>query len=244
MFFFAFFWAFFASSLTPPTEIGNIWPPKGINTFNALEVPLVNTLILLSSGASVTYAHHAIAAGLKTDAVFGLILTVFLAFIFTISCSKDDPDAVNEQEFISNVILTIESADGTSQTVDWDLSEMNSQTINLKVNTDHNVGIRFINSSDPNDIEDLTLEVIAEADEHQVFYEFADVSVNVTSASNDTKDGGRGVLLNSVWNASSIGTGLVRVYLIHEPTNFNATTRDGLGGNNDVAIDIPVSIVE
>jgi heme/copper-type cytochrome/quinol oxidase subunit 3 len=41
-------------------------------------------LILLCSGATVTYAHHAIAAGLKTDAVFGLILTVFLAFIFTL----------------------------------------------------------------------------------------------------------------------------------------------------------------
>ena len=181
---------------------------------------------------------------MKLYTKFSKAKILFLAFIFTISCSKDDPDAVNEQEFISNVLMTIDSADGTSQTVDWDLSEMNSQTINLKVNTDHNVGIRFINSSDPNDIEDVTLEVIEEADEHQVFFEFADISVNVTSASNDTKDGSRGVLLNSVWNASSTGTGLVRVYLIHQPTNFNATTREGMGGFNDVAIDIPVSIVE
>ena len=169
---------------------------------------------------------------------------LFLAFIFTISCSKDDPDAVNEQEFISNVLMTIDSADGTSQTIDWDLSEMNSQTISLKVNTDHTVGLRFINSSDPTDVEEVTLEIIDEADEHQVFFEFADVSVNVTSASNDTKVGSRGVLLNSVWNASSTGTGLVRVYLIHQPTNFNATTREGFGGYNDVSIDIPVSIVE
>ena len=169
---------------------------------------------------------------------------LFLAFIFTISCSKDDPDAVNEQEFISNVLMTIDSADGTSQTIDWDLSEINSQTISLKVNTDHTVGLRFINSSDPTDVEEVTLEIIDEADEHQVFFEFADVSVNVTSASNDTKVGSRGVLLNSVWNASSTGTGLVRVYLIHQPTNFNATTREGMGGFNDVAIDIPVSIVE
>ena len=44
----------------------------------------------------------------------------FLAFLFIVSCSKDDPDAVNEQEFISNVLMTIESVDGTSQTVDWD----------------------------------------------------------------------------------------------------------------------------
>lgn len=83
MFFFAFFWAFFASSLTPTIEIGNIWPPKGIVTFNAFEVPLVNTLILLCSGATITYAHHAIAAGNKQDAVWGLILTILLAVIFT-----------------------------------------------------------------------------------------------------------------------------------------------------------------
>tara|TARA_S200000501_G_scaffold369898_1_gene410157 strand:+ start:552 stop:1100 length:549 start_codon:yes stop_codon:yes gene_type:complete len=171
-------------------------------------------------------------------------IILFLAFVFLISCSKDDPDAVNEEEFISNVLMTIESADGTSQTVDWDLSEMNTQTINLKMNTDHNVGIRFIDSSNPTDVVEITLEIIEEADEHQVFFEFADVSVDVTSASNDTKDGSRGVLLNSVWNASSTGTGLVRVYLIHQPTNFNATTREGMGGFNDVAIDIPVSIIE
>jgi len=83
MFFFAFFWAFFAASLTPTIEIGNIWPPKGIPTFNAFEVPLVNTLILLCSGATVTYAHHAITAGKKLDAVWGLILTIILALIFT-----------------------------------------------------------------------------------------------------------------------------------------------------------------
>jgi cytochrome c oxidase subunit 3 len=46
-------------------------------------VPLLNTLILLCSGATVTYAHHAITAGSKTEAVFGLVLTVILAIIFT-----------------------------------------------------------------------------------------------------------------------------------------------------------------
>ena len=74
---------FFAASLSPTNEIGNIWPPKGINTFNPLEVPLVNTLILLCSGATVTYTHHAITAGLKLEAVWGLVLTIFLAIIFT-----------------------------------------------------------------------------------------------------------------------------------------------------------------
>ena len=69
MFFVALFWAFFAASLSPTIEINNIWPPKEINTFNPLGVPLVNTLILLCSGATVTYTHHAITAGLKLEAV-------------------------------------------------------------------------------------------------------------------------------------------------------------------------------
>jgi len=83
MFFFAFFWAFFAAALAPVIEIGSIWPPKGIEVFNPLEVPLLNTLILLTSGATVTYAHHAITAGSKTEAVFGLFLTIVLAAVFT-----------------------------------------------------------------------------------------------------------------------------------------------------------------
>ena len=116
------------------------------------------------------------------------------------------------------------------------------ETINLKANTNYSVGLTFENRSDPTDIEDITQEIIEEADEHQVFFEFADVSVNVTSANNDTKVGSRGILLKSVWNASSTGSGIVRVYLIHQPTNFNATTREAFGGFNDVSIDIPVSI--
>lgn len=165
-----------------------------------------------------------------------------LLTIFIYSCSKDDPDAINEQEFISNVVISVTSPDGSLQTIDWDLSETNMETINLKVNSNYNVGLSFENRSDPTDIEDVTLEIIDEADEHQVFFEFADVSIDVTSASDDTKDGSRGVLIKSVWNASSTGSGVVRVYLIHQPTNFNATTREGLGGFNDVAIDIPVTI--
>ena len=83
MFFFAFFWAFFAAALAPVIELGSIWPPKGIDSFDPIEVPLLNTLLLLCSGATVTYAHHAITAGNKIEAVFGLVLTIILAAIFT-----------------------------------------------------------------------------------------------------------------------------------------------------------------
>lgn len=83
MFFFAFFWAFFAASLAPTIEIGTIWPPKGIEAFDPKAIPLLNTLLLLCSGATVTYSHHAITAGNKIEAVWGLVLTVILAVLFT-----------------------------------------------------------------------------------------------------------------------------------------------------------------
>lgn len=82
-FFVAFFWAFFHSSLAPSVELGAVWPPKGIEALNPWEVPLLNTVILLSSGATVTWAHHAIISGDRSGAIIGLSLTVLLALIFT-----------------------------------------------------------------------------------------------------------------------------------------------------------------
>ena len=83
LFFVAFFWAFFHSSLAPSVELGAIWPPKGIEVLNQWEVPLLNTVILLSSGATVTWAHHSIVSGERFGAILGLLLTVILALIFT-----------------------------------------------------------------------------------------------------------------------------------------------------------------
>jgi len=83
MFFFAFFWAFFHSSLNPVPEIGAIWPPQGIEVFNAWEVPFLNTIILLTSGATVTWSHEAIIAGDRRGAILGLVFTLGFAVLFT-----------------------------------------------------------------------------------------------------------------------------------------------------------------
>jgi cytochrome c oxidase subunit 3 len=84
MFFLGFFWAFFHSSLIPVVEIGSIWPPVGIEPFNPWQIPLLNTLILLLSGAAITWVHYAIITGKRIEAILGFELTITLAILFTL----------------------------------------------------------------------------------------------------------------------------------------------------------------
>ena len=83
MFFFAFFWAFFHSSLSPVFNIGGIWPPKAITIIPTSGIPLTNTFFLLSSGATVTWAHHSIIVRAKKQSIIALIFTIILAILFT-----------------------------------------------------------------------------------------------------------------------------------------------------------------
>lgn len=82
-FFVSFFWAFFHRRLAPNVEVGSLWPPFGIVAFNPFQVPLLNTIILISSGVRVTWAHHALIAGNYTQTTQGLTITVILGIYFT-----------------------------------------------------------------------------------------------------------------------------------------------------------------
>lgn len=83
LFFLAIFWAFFHSALSPNVELGAQWPPMGIESVNPFELPLLNTIILLSSGVTITYAHHSLIHGERKGSLYGSIITVLLAIIFT-----------------------------------------------------------------------------------------------------------------------------------------------------------------
>jgi cytochrome c oxidase subunit 3 len=83
MFFFSFFWAFFHSRLAPIIELGLLWPPIGIIPFNPIQIPLLNTIILLSSGVTVTWAHHSIIAKNFTETSQALLITITLGIYFT-----------------------------------------------------------------------------------------------------------------------------------------------------------------
>ena len=86
MFFVAFFWAYFHFALFPEHVAGAssaIWPPPGISTFDAFHFPFMNTLILLLSGCTVTWAHHALIENDRRSLIMGLGLTILLGMTFT-----------------------------------------------------------------------------------------------------------------------------------------------------------------
>jgi cytochrome c oxidase subunit 3 len=83
MFFVAWFWAYFNSAIFHADVGVPNWPPAGIVTLDPWHFPLLNTLILLTSGTTVTWAHHAIQTGDKKGAVQGLLITVLLGLSFT-----------------------------------------------------------------------------------------------------------------------------------------------------------------
>lgn len=90
MFFVAWFWVYFDASLFAAdpiqfqrAELLGAWPPKGIETFDPWHLPLLNTLILLTSGTTVTWAHHALLEGDRQGMKTGLWLTVILGLFFS-----------------------------------------------------------------------------------------------------------------------------------------------------------------
>nr|YP_010320631.1 cytochrome c oxidase subunit III [Illeis bistigmosa]UJP68262.1 cytochrome c oxidase subunit III [Illeis bistigmosa] len=84
LFFLSFFWSFYHSSLAPSIDLGMNWPPKNIIAFNPSSIPLLNTIILLSSGLSITWTHHSIMENNFNQAMQSLIITIILGLYFTL----------------------------------------------------------------------------------------------------------------------------------------------------------------
>jgi cytochrome c oxidase subunit 3 len=92
MFFAAFFWAYFDASLFFDEAAqferleytGGVWPPAGIEVIPAFDLPLLNTMILLLSGCTITWAHHGLLTGDRQSLIQGLIITIVLGIFFTL----------------------------------------------------------------------------------------------------------------------------------------------------------------
>nr|YP_010934909.1 cytochrome c oxidase subunit III [Lamennaisia ambigua]WKV28900.1 cytochrome c oxidase subunit III [Lamennaisia ambigua] len=83
-FFISIFWCYFHMFLSPSIEIGTLWPPKNLDAFNPYSIPLLNSVILLSSGVTITWCHYSIIKSSYKASVVSLFLTIFLGVIFTL----------------------------------------------------------------------------------------------------------------------------------------------------------------
>ncbi len=85
MFFVSFFWNYFNYFFFPDkmgTAHAPVWPPMGITTIDPFAIPLLNTMVLLLSGTTITWAHHCLIEGDNKGTVRGLAITVFLGIVF------------------------------------------------------------------------------------------------------------------------------------------------------------------
>jgi heme/copper-type cytochrome/quinol oxidase subunit 3 len=84
MFFSSFFWGFLHCSLNAAVDIGSAWPPKKIITLDPWGLPLVNTIILLSSGITITWSHKAIIDNNRKSVIYGILSTVLYGLLFSL----------------------------------------------------------------------------------------------------------------------------------------------------------------
>ena len=197
-------------------------------------------------------------------------LLIISIILFVISCSKSEPAVVHEHEVFTRVVLEVKKDGETNYTKytfeveghddhghddhgdddhgddDHGDDDHGDEHTEVELNTDstYHVGIFFYNDSDPDNIEDVTLEVIEEADAHQVFYEMTEIpGFSIAAASDDTKDSnGNPLFLKTTWTTTSETSGDVKAYLIHEPTSKTGSARADFGGATDVEIEFEVHI--
>jgi hypothetical protein len=196
-----------------------------------------------------------------------LIISVFL---LVISCDKGEPAVVHEHEVFTRVVLEVkkdgetnfkkytfeveghddhghddhgDDDHGDDDHGDDDHGDEHTE-VELDTNSTYHVSIFFYNDSDPDNIEDVTLEIIEEADVHQVFYEMTEIpGFSIAAASDDIKDSnGNPLFLKTSWTTASETSGDVKAYLIHEATSKTGSTRADFGGATDVEIEFEVHI--
>jgi len=194
-------------------------------------------------------------------------IIALLTFILIFACSKDeDPKPANEEEVITLVTLEV-TKEGSSSPIkfnfeveghdhgdedheeedddDHDDHDGEHTEIELEANSTYNVSMFIYNDTDPNNIENITLEIIEEKDEHQIFYAITDElsGFSIASASDDTKDSnGDPLFIKTTWTTTGETSGDVVGYLIHEPTSKTGSTRNDFGGATDFEIEFEVHV--
>ena len=115
MFFVAWFWIFFEMALFGEKRTAFAieevrtawaqWPPVGVEMLDPWHLPLLNTLLLLTSGTTVTWAHHALQTGDRRGAKWGLILTIILGVLFTSVQAYEYHHIIHDQNFFNEAAV-------------------------------------------------------------------------------------------------------------------------------------------
>ena len=171
-----------------------------------------------------------------------------LLSIAMIGCSDDDtaPEVINDEELITTVILTLTQESGdqvvlTTVDLDGDGPDEPVTTVvgNFSQNTQYQGAVQFLNETeDP--AEDITEEVIEEADEHQVFYTVSE-GLNITTTYQDFDDNDNPLGVNITLETGEASSGSLTVTLRHEPVKPNDGL-DSAGGETDIATSFDVTI--
>jgi len=169
-------------------------------------------------------------------------LFVLTALLLFVQCKKDTPEEINEEEVINRVTITLTNSQNTPVVYTWNEGET-IPTLSLTADEVYQASIAFFDASDPAEVENITEEVVEEADEHYVFFEVVSANLTIVSAGNDTVDSeGVSINVSTQWTAGAASSGVIRIYLVHEPTTKSGSTRNDLGGSSDVELDFPVEI--
>jgi hypothetical protein len=176
-----------------------------------------------------------------------------LLAIAMIGCSDDDaaPEPINEEEVITTVILTLTPDSGeevvlTAIDLDGDGPGelVTTMSGSFSESTEYEGAVQFLNETDPTSIEDITEEVLEEAEEHQVFYTTAG-GLNIQTSYLDFDDNDNPLGLQITLTTGAASDGLLTVTLIHEPTKSAEGVSDGditnAGGEIDIIADFDVS---
>ena len=198
---------------------------------------------------------------LKNIYLKATLLSTVLLFI---ACDKDDePEAENEMEVFTKTIIKVTNlSDSSSETYEFEVEDHDDdhdhshsviaanqegehgiQEIELMSSSDYKFEISFLNDSDPNNVIDMTEEVIEEADEHHVYYELLGNGISYESTSGDTMDSnGNALNLVTKWTTTIATVVDVEAYLIHQPTSKSGGSRDDFGGATDVEIEFEAHV--
>lgn len=176
--------------------------------------------------------------------------TLFLATAL-VACDNDDdntPDPVNEEEVITTLTFTLTPQGGgdaivfQSRDLDGDGPDapILTEPMSIPANTTFNGTVTFLNETE-SPAEDITIEVVEEADEHQVFY-IPGTGLNVTTEYTSFDADGNPLGTSFTLTTTDASNGILNVVLRHEPTKPNDGTLADAGGETDISVVFDVNV--